>query len=50
MKPKDLYKKVKNKVSDIGEFLEILDCLFALGKTEFNREGGTLRYVDRNSM
>ena len=50
MKPKDLYKKVKNKVSDIGEFLEILDCLFALGKTEFNLEGGTLRYVNRNSM
>ncbi len=50
MKPKDLYKKVKNKVSDIGEFLEILDCLFALGKTEFNREGGTLHYVDRNIL
>ncbi len=45
MKPKDLYKKVKNKVSDVGEFLEILDCLFALGKTEFNQERGTLHYV-----
>lgn len=50
MKPNALYKKVKNRVSDIGEFLEILDCLFTLGKTEFNREGGTLHYVDRNIM
>lgn len=46
MKPGDLYKKVKSKVLDIGEFLEILDCLFALGKVEFDREGSALHYVD----
>lgn len=45
MKPGDLYKKVKSKVSDIGEFLEILDCLYALGKIELNREGSALHYV-----
>lgn len=45
MKPDMLYKKVKSKVSDVGEFLEILDCLYALGKIELYPEGGVLHYV-----
>lgn len=45
MKPDALFKKVKSKVSDIGEFLEILDCLYALGKVELIEEGGVLHYV-----
>lgn len=45
MKPDVLYKKVKSKVSDVGEFLEILDCLYALGKIELYPEGGVLHYV-----
>ena len=46
MKPDALYIKVKSKVADVGEFLEILDCLFALGRIELNEEEGVLRYVD----
>jgi len=46
MKPDALYGKVKSKVADVGEFLEILDCLFALGRIELNEEEGVLRYVD----
>ena len=45
MKPDILYKKVKSKMTDIGEFLEILDCLYALGKIELYEEGGMLHYV-----
>lgn len=45
MRPDALFKKVKSKVSDIGEFLEILDCLYALGKVELIEEGGVLHYV-----
>lgn len=45
MKPDMLYKKVKSNVSDVGEFLEILDCLYALGKIELYPEGGVLHYV-----
>ena len=45
MKLDMLYKKVKSKVSDVGEFLEILDCLYALGKIELYPEGGVLHYV-----
>lgn len=40
-----LFNKVKSKVSDVGEFLEILDCLYALGKIELCEEGAVLHYV-----
>lgn len=43
MTPFDLYRKMKNKVSGIQEFLEVLDCLYALNKIDF--EGGVLHYV-----
>ena len=45
MKPDALYKKVRSKVTDIGEFLEILDCLYALGKVELLEKEGLLHYV-----
>lgn len=40
-----LYKKVKSKVEDIGEFMEIMDCLYALGKIELDVKRGIIRYV-----
>lgn len=43
MMPSDLYKKMKNKVSGIKEFLEILDSLYALNKIEL--VGEVLHYV-----
>lgn len=43
MTPSELYKKVKNKVSGIQEFMEILDSLYALNKIELDRE--VLHYV-----
>ena len=46
MMPDALYKKIKSKVLDIGEFLEILDCLFALGRVELLEEEGVLHYVN----
>ncbi len=36
-----LYEKIKNKVENINEFLEILDCLFALNKIKL--DGNTRR-------
>lgn len=50
IKPTLLYKKLKNKVSDPSEFIEILDCLYALGKIELVGEEKELHYVDRNSV
>lgn len=50
MHPVDLYAKVRSKVNDVGEFLEILDCLFALGSIELIDERNVLRYVDRSHV
>lgn len=30
-----LYRKVKRIVGDVGEFIEILDCLYAMNMIEF---------------
>lgn len=43
MTPAELYKKTKGKIQGIQEFLEILDCLYALNKIELER--GVLHYV-----
>lgn len=43
-----LYKTVHKEVEDVGDFLEILDCLYALGSIEYDPETRLLRYVDRN--
>lgn len=46
--PSELYKKVKNKVSGAQEYLEILDCLYALDKIEL--EGEVIHYVERDIL
>lgn len=43
MTPSELYIKVKNKVSGVQEFMEILDSLYALNKIEL--DGEVLHYV-----
>jgi len=42
----ELYAAVKNKTENLGEFLEILDCLYALGKIQYDQESRTLKYAD----
>lgn len=45
MTPSELYKKVKkNKIQNITEFVEILDCLYAMNKIELKEQ--VLHYVD----
>lgn len=41
----ELLKKTKKKFSNTFEFIEVLDCLFALHKIELNEETGRLYYV-----
>lgn len=48
--PNALYKKVKSTMKDCGEYLEVLDCLYALGKIELNKRTGVLHYVETDSM
>lgn len=40
-----LYKRVIKKMSGVNEFIDTLDCLYALGKIEFDEEKEVLRYV-----
>lgn len=45
MSPIEMYSSVKkSKIKDIVEFVNILDCLFAMGKIEVR--GELLHYVD----
>lgn len=45
MSPIEMYSSVKkSKIKDIVEFVDILDCLFAMGKIEVR--GELLYYVD----
>ena len=41
----ELYKRVIKKMSGVNEFIDALDCLYALGKIEFDEEEEMLRYV-----
>lgn len=43
MTPEELYKSMKSKVTDIREFMDIMDCLYALNKVEL--KGEVLHYV-----
>jgi hypothetical protein len=41
----DLLKLVQTQFNEASEYLEALDCLFALGKIELSEEEGVLHYV-----
>ena len=44
LSPSELYEKVrKTKIKDITEFVEILECLYAMNKIELREEA--LHYV-----
>lgn len=43
---KDLYVAVNSEVSGTSEFMDVLDCLYALGKIELDKEEEVLRYVE----
>lgn len=40
-----LYLKVNENVPDISEYIEVLDCLYALRKIEYDKEMEVLKYV-----
>lgn len=48
MSVSDLYNAVNKITEDVGDFLEILDCLYALGQIEYDPETRLLHHVDRN--
>ena len=46
--PLNLYQKLDMADKDWGDYLDALDCLFALGAIELTKDGRLLRYVGRN--
>lgn len=40
-----LYKNMQEKFNDISEILETLDCLYALGKIDYDFELGRIKYA-----
>lgn len=43
-----LYKRIQDNVTGVNEYIEILDCLYALNKIDYDEETEVLRYVVRN--
>lgn len=43
MTPAELYKSMKSRIMDIREFMDIMDCLYALNKIEL--KGDEIHYV-----
>lgn len=55
MKKKDysvieLYKKVVKRLDGPEEYVQVLDCLFYLGKIKFLSGGEVLHYVERDIL
>ena len=44
MNPTELFESIRNKAS-LSEFVDALDCLFALGKVELIQKSEVLHYV-----
>jgi hypothetical protein len=44
--PISLLGKIKGEIGSASNFLDALDCLFALRKIELNEQTGDLHYVD----
>ncbi len=41
----ELYSKVIPKLSGVSEFIDVLDCLYALGKIDYDGKEDELYYV-----
>jgi len=41
----DLYRKVIKDLSGVNEYIDVLDCLYALHKIEYDEKEEVLRYV-----
>jgi hypothetical protein len=43
--PAALFAEMSRSVKDIAEYIETLDCLYALGKIDFNKKTRLIDYV-----
>ena len=42
---RELYQKVSRSLDGVNEYVDVLDCLYALHKIEYDEEEGVLHYV-----
>lgn len=42
----DLYLYIRNYIADASEYLQIIDCLYALNRIDYDKEGEVLTYVE----
>ena len=42
----DLYLYIRNYIVDASEYLQIIDCLYALNRIDYDKEGEVLTYVE----
>ena len=45
LSPAELFYVVKDKVDDAADFMDIVDCLYALRKISYDETTGRLSYV-----
>ena len=50
IRPGDLFQGVKRNGINMGDFIEILDGLYLLGRVEFLQGKGVLHYVKKDSV
>lgn len=50
MRPQELYCFLRSKSFSVTDYIEVLDCLFMLGKIEFVPGKDVLRYVEGSKM
>ena len=50
MTPYALYQRMKSKSFGVADFIEVMDCLYLLGKVEYIREKGVLHYVEGSKL
>ena len=48
--PDELYAKVKTKINNVDEYIEVLECLYVLGKIDYLEEQELITYVERNIL
>ena len=48
-KPDKLFQLMENNVTDVGEFLDVMDCLYLLGEIDITSNGEVTSFVKRDN-
>lgn len=45
---RELFENLQDQFNGVDEFLDVMDCLYAIGRVELDPDGRVLKYVERN--